>query len=354
MPASSVSHIRPDPKLLIIRRDNIGDLVLTTPLIHALRQRFPHGWIGALVNSYNARVLEDNPDVDKLFVYTKTKHRGQAGLWSAYWSTISLILQLRKLQIDYAILASPAASSKAQSFARWIGAHTVVGFGERANPQFRLEPSPKGSVHEVEQVFRIARLFGIESSPSETAVFVSESDSQAARSRITKGVPVGRTLIAIHISARKPKQRWPAERFVHFLRQLADTRSDLTFVLFWSPGAPDNPTHPGDDAMARQILDRLEGVSIVAFPTPSLSDLIAGLSVCDQIICSDGGAMHLAAALGKPILCFFGNSDPATWHPWKVPYILIQPESQNVEDISVEHVSEMFAELQSRIATARH
>ena len=61
--------------ILIIRRDNIGDLVCTTPLIGALRQRFPHGWLGALVNSYNAPVLEGNPDLDEVFVYTKAKHR---------------------------------------------------------------------------------------------------------------------------------------------------------------------------------------------------------------------------------------------------------------------------------------
>jgi ADP-heptose:LPS heptosyltransferase len=48
--------------------------------------------------------------------------------------------------------------------------------------------------------------------------------------------------------------------------------------------------------------------------------------------------MHIAAALGKPIVCLFGNSDAARWHPWAVPHVLLQPESRDVADVSVEDV----------------
>ena len=338
-------------KILVIRRDNIGDLVLTTPLIHALRGRFPEAWIGALVNSYNARVLEANPDLNKVFVYTKAKHRGSASLWSAYWSTFSLILRLRKLRVDYAILASPAASSKAQMFARRIKARTIVGFGDCASPEFRLEANPAGSLHEVEEAFCIARLFGIEGLPPKTAVYVNEHDLAAARNLMMKALHGKRTLLGVHISARKPQQRWPAAKFAEFLRRLAEIRPDLAFVLFWSPGETDNPTHPGDDAKGRQILEQLGSFPIVPFPTNTLSDLFAGLAVCEQVVCSDGGAMHVAAALGKPILCFFGNSDPRQWHPWGVPYQLLQPQSQDVSDISVAEALEKFRELQRELGS---
>src|SRR3954467_11445146 len=185
---SLVSSATARSKFLVIRRDNIGDLILTTPLIRALRQRFPEAWIGALVNSYNARVLEANPDLDEVFVYIKAKHRGSASALAAYWSTLSLIIRLRKLRIDYAILASPAASAKAQMFARRINARTIVGFGECANPELRLEPSQAGAVHEVDESFRIARLFGIDGPPPKTAVFVNDREIAQARSHITKAL----------------------------------------------------------------------------------------------------------------------------------------------------------------------
>ncbi len=65
-------------KILIIRRDNIGDLVCTTPAIAALRKHYPDAEIGALVNSYNSEVLRGNPDVNRVFVYHKLKHAGQS------------------------------------------------------------------------------------------------------------------------------------------------------------------------------------------------------------------------------------------------------------------------------------
>ena len=333
-------------KILVIRRDNIGDLILTTPLIHALRTRFPEAWIGALVNSYNARVLEDNTDLDEVFVYTKAKHRGSASVWSAYWSTISLILRLRKLRVDYAILASPAASAKAQMFARRIKARNIVGFGDDASPKFALQASTAGVLHEVEEAFRIAAFFGIEGAPPKTAVYVDARKASEARELIVNALPGKGALIGVHISARKPPQRWPAESFVELLRQLAEHRPDVAFVLFWSPGESNNPTHPGDDDKARQILERLGSFPVVPFPTHTLSDLFAGLAVCDWIICSDGGAMHAAAALGKPILCFFGNSDARRWHPWGVPYQLLQAQSEDVSDITVAMAIEKFQELQ--------
>jgi heptosyltransferase-3 len=336
-------------RILVIRRDNIGDLILTTPLIRALRRRYPQAWIGALVNSYNARVLEANPDLDEVFIYTKAKHRGSASIWSAYWSTISLILRLRKLHVDYAILASPAASSKAQMFARRINARTIVGFGECTSPGYGLTPGSAGPLHEVEEVFRIAPLLDIDGPPPGTAIFVNQHEMAGARSLVTNTLPRNSTLIGVHISARKVNQRWPAEKFVEFLLKLRELRPDLAFVLFWSPGESDNPTHPGDDAKAHRILEQLGNFPIMPFPTIALSDLFAGLAVCEQVICSDGGAMHVAAALGKPILCFFGNSDAGRWHPWGVPYQLMQRPSEDVSDITVAEALEKFRELQSAI-----
>jgi len=60
------------------------------------------------------------------------------------------------------------------------------------------------------------------------------------------------------------------------------------------------------------------------------------------VICSDGGAMHIAAAMGKPVLCFFGDSDATRWHPWGVPYRLLQPPSRDVADVGVESAVAAF------------
>ena len=89
----------------------------------------------------------------------------------------------------------------------------------------------------------------------------------------------------------------------------------------------------------------LADVPVLAFPTDRLDQLIAGLSLCRAVVCSDGGAMHIAAALGKPILCFFGKSERTRWYPWRTRHVLLQPPSLNVADIGVEEAVSAFGQL---------
>jgi len=118
-----------------------------------------------------------------------------------------------------------------------------------------------------------------------------------------------------------------------------------SFMLFWSPGDENNPLHPGDDNKAKAIMDAAHDLPLLAFPTHTLKELIAGLSLPNTVICSDGGAMHIAAALAKPIVCFFGNSDASVWYPWGVPHVLLQKESFDVNDISVEEALAAYEKL---------
>ena len=121
------------------------------------------------------------------------------------------------------------------------------------------------------------------------------------------------------------------------------------FLLFWSPGSEQNPLHPGDDEKAKRLIALCDEIPLIPMPTYRLEELIAGLAHCNQVICSDGGAMHLAAGLGKPIICFFGNSNPARWHPWSVPYELLQPDSLDVSDISVDDAFKAYERLENRL-----
>src|SRR5512135_1072252 len=106
---------------VVIRRDNIGDLVCTTPLIHALRERYPRARLCVLVNSYNRPVVENNPDIDEVYAYTKAKHRapGQSVL-GVYRDRLLLMRELRRQNFDYAIIAGPHFLPRVLRLARWI------------------------------------------------------------------------------------------------------------------------------------------------------------------------------------------------------------------------------------------
>jgi ADP-heptose:LPS heptosyltransferase len=332
-------------KILVIRRDNIGDLVCTTPMLSSLRRHFPDAHLAVLVNSYNAPVLAGNPDVDEVCIYQKAKHRtaGQTRL-AVWWATWCLLRRLRQTRFDVVLVATPGKQPAALKFARWVAGRQgrIVAYGDAADGISDPLP-PECAGHETQAVMRLLEAFAIVEPPGPARV-VADAERVAG---IT--LPEGDgPLIALHISARKPLQRWPMTRFAELAHALHAQRG-ARFLLFWSPGAENHPQHPGDDAQAEQLIALCADLPLLACPTQRLEELVAGLSRVDWVVCSDGGAMHLAAGLGKPIVCFFGNSDAERWHPWGVAYELLQPASRTVSDISVAEAREACARLERQI-----
>ena len=334
-------------KILVIRRDNIGDLVCTTPLFSALRQHFPEAKIDALVNSYNAPVLVGNPEIDQIHIYRKAKHREPGeSRFKIWWETARLILRLREENFDLAIIATPARQPGALRFAQCAGAKRIIAYGNTGiDSPHTSEHNDDG--HETELVMRLLHPLGIKDMPGPLRVF-AEPRPNAANFVAASSIPKT-LLIGLHISARKPAQRWPEERFSE-LAHILHARYGASFLVFWSPGAESHSQHPGDDAKVERLLALCDDIPLYTCKTERLEELIAGLASCDRIICSDGGAMHIAAGLGKPIVCFFGNSGAERWHPWGVTYELLQTPSRNVIDISVDDSLSAFERLEKRLA----
>jgi len=323
------------PKLLVIRRDNIGDLVCTTPLLHALRRQLPQARIECLVTRYNQAVLQNHPDIDALHAYTKAKHRSAGeSLAGIYWQRFRMVAALRRQRFDWVILPG-GGSASALRFARWVAAKKLL---------VRDAQDAAAGPHEVEQCCHLLPRMNLEYETPETRIVANAADAAGVLSRVAAALPQApRRLIGLHLSARKPSQRWPAESFAELARRLAAQGAAL--LLLWAPGGADDAQHPGDDAKAARVLELAAGLPIVALPTQRLEQLIAALSVCDAVICGDGGAMHVAAGLGKPIVCLFGQSTAARWHPWGPAYELLQAPSMEVKDISVDAVARACAAL---------
>lgn len=340
-------------KVLIIRRDNIGDLICTTPLFEAIRLQYPDAYIAALVNSYNAPAIHGNPHLDAVFAYTKGKHTDGETVLGAYWRRAQLLWQLRRLRFDYVLLATSGFAARALKLARMIAPRHTVGFVSdalsSAHIDLPVQSAPAEMRHETEEMFRLLEPLGISREiPGLTVV-----PDSAKVAQLTRSLPAAVTddsrgpLVALHISARKEKQRWPIARFSELAHRL-HARFRARFLVFWSPGDENNPFHPGDDGKAKQLLDAMADLPVSPVHTAHLSELMAGLALCDLAVLSDGGAMHVAAGLGKPLVCFFGNSPADRWHPWGVPYQLLQKPSRDVSDISVDEAEAAFAVLMSQ------
>ena len=335
-------------RILIIRRDNIGDLVCTMPLLQALRTHYPSARIAVLVTSYNAAVIDHHPVPNGIYRYTKLKHRGAAAALPLLIERVRTLWRLRRERFDYAILAGAGFQPRIARLARWLGVRQVIGYTAPGDARSRLidvgvAPDPQ-PMHQVQAVFRLLQPLGIGGAPPPARVVADPAEAELARGRLRAQGFAGERVIGVHISTRKPSNRWPDEKYVELIRRL-HARYSAVFLLLWAPGDAANPRHPGDDASAARIKSALPHVPVVAYPMGPLSQLIADLSLCDLVVTSDGGAMHIAAGLNKPILCFFGDTDATHWRPWAVSHELLQPPSRHAGDISVDEAVVAFERL---------
>ena len=334
------------PKFLVIRRDNIGDLVCTTPAIAALRQKYPDAEIAALVNSYNSEVLRANPNLNRVFVYQKLKHAGGfLNRIKAVFERLKLIGQLRFWNPDVTILAKASYERHGLNFARLIGAKNIIGYvpddvsQAKGLPDICLATPEFTSLHEVEAVNGLLKSLAIEDAPEPLQVF---PDAHVV-ARLHNKLPTASTRIALHISAREPERRWGTNNFIALTKHILATQPNSQILLFWSPGKADDPHHPGDDEAAAQLIQFVQSDRLIPMPTQNLTELIAALSLCDLFIGTDGGALHLAVGLNKPCLALFENL-PAKlnhWYPWQVPNRVVhspdaaQPEISNISQEQV-------------------
>lgn len=321
----------------------------------AIRRRYPDAYIAVLVNSYNAPAIIGNPFVNDIFAYTKGKHAGGAVL-GAYWRRLCLVWRLRRQRFDFVILPNGGFAARALSFAQLLKPRQIVGFCSGAKPAGLTLPIAHAGgehLHETEDICRLLVPLDVPGPiPGLTVV-----PDQSLAKKIAAALPAAfhqaaGPIIALHLSARKEKQRWPVEHFAELAHRLHAAHG-ARFLIFWSPGEEENPFHPGDDGKAACLLREIADLPVAPVRTEALVELIAGLSLADYAVLSDGGAMHLAAGLGKPLVCFFGNSPASRWHPWGVPYVLLQKPSEEVGDISVEETVGAFGRLLSLAGKCR-
>lgn len=347
-------------KILVIRRDNIGDLVCTTPAIAALRKHYPGAEIAALVNSYNAEVLRGNPNLDRIFVYQKLKHAGGiAGRFKAIIERLKLIAQLRCWKPDVTILAKASYDRHGLNFARQIGAKNIIGFvpddlsTAKGLPDIQLPTPEFTALHEVEAVNQLLAPLGISDALGPLQVFTDQSTVN----RIAARLPVAAKRIALHISAREPERRWGIENFIGLTKHILETQPEAQILLFWSPGKADDPHHPGDDEAAAQLIQAVHSERLIPMPMQNLTELIAALSLCELFIGTDGGAMHLAVALNKKVLAMFENKPDKLnhWYPWQTVSRVVHSKeviSPDVDQIARAQIVEAFEGLVASINDA--
>lgn len=289
-------------KILIRATNWVGDAIMALPALRAVRNRFPHADIAILARPYVADIYREQGICNQLVVYdSQTKHAGILG-------RERLAAELRGQKFDVALLLQNAFD------AAWLvwraGIPERIGYARDGRGFLLTKPIPvpkTGEIppHEKFYYLELLRRAGwIDSVPDEYVITLNVSELRRRRAEeflVQSGARRNSLRIAIGAGASYGSAKcWPPSRFAELANRL-QSESDADVILFGTAS---------EAAVTRAISSELHRPPIDLTEKTSIADLPALLSHCHLFIGNDSGAMHVAAAVGLPVVAVFGPTDP--------------------------------------------
>ncbi|HKV84851.1 MAG TPA: glycosyltransferase family 9 protein [Ktedonobacterales bacterium] len=305
------------PRILVVKLATLGDLLLATPLLRALRERYPDAELDVLTTHGSAPLLTESPLVNRVIALDKYRFDSLGSALSQPGPLAPVagqLLALRRRRYDAVVLAHhltlPAGRLKYRLLLTALRPRISVGLdnGHGAFLDLRVPDGGFGRSHEVEYGLRLAAALD--------APLASEAHAPDARDLgWASAPPERRTLahpprIALHpgSGAYSVARRWPVERFAELARQLRDRLNAEVVVV----GGPD------EDHLTAHLLELLGrprwATAQTGAATPrGLAELLA---TCDMLVGNDSFPMHLAVALNMRTVGVFGPTNARAWGPY--------------------------------------
>jgi heptosyltransferase-2 len=287
-------------RILIIRPDRIGDVVLTTPLIRAVKQSFPDAFIGVMVNSVSGVLLKHDPNIDVLITDDPNgKDSGRSG----FWRQVAL---LRTHRFDTGLMPLPRERHAWMMFL--AGIKRRIGVGTKLYQIITAMRTVSRNKyiplrHEADYVMDLGRAIGVTNDDITTELYVTDEERNRARKYLMDhGFTLDKPVIGINPSSNNSVPNWTPERYVELCERLSGTHQ-----LFINIGI-------GNTAMEEQFA-RFRKNHIV-YSGSDLRELIALCSHLSLLVSSSTGTQHIAAALKVPTITMFCPLTACSYKLW--------------------------------------
>ena len=271
-------------KIAVIQTAFIGDVILITPLIRAVKKLFPEAQLDVMVTPRAANVLENNPRIHTVILFDKKKNK--------LVSFFRTLLRLRKTGYDCVI--SPHSSFTTGLLLFLSGIPVRVGFARWTSQYFlthRCEHLKR--TLKIKKNLHLLSLFSNEEFPVQTELFPSGQMITNASVLLSALQPDSKRIIAVAPGSNWFTKRWPEEYYRELVARLHAQHYGIVFIGSPEERALCNEMAPADNC------SNTAG-------TLSLLESAAVIGRCDLLICNDSGAMHLANAVGTDVFVFFG------------------------------------------------
>ena len=289
--------------VLIVRLGALGDLVHTIPAAAALRAAMPDARIDWVVEAKHRELVDLVTVVDRVVPLE--------GRTLAAWT--AAVRTLRAGAYDAAL--DFQGLMKSAVLARASGARRVAGFSiwhlrEKSARPFYSETgnAQEPETHIIRRNLSLLRVLGVDTGRVDFPIAPTTS---AALQQVRRAAGSGGFAL-INPGAAWPNKRWPPDRFAELAAFLGEVRG-VPSVVLWGPG---------EQELAREIVSRASGAAIEAPPT-GVADILALAREASLMVGGDTGPLHLAAAVGTPIVSIMGPTNPARNGPWGTDDVVI-------------------------------
>jgi len=284
--------------VLIIKLRYIGDVLLATPTVHAIKAARPDVRVTMMVNRGTEDVLSGNPDMDDIVVLDK-------GSLVAQWR---LIAGLRRRRFDTVIDLTDGDRS---AFLSWIsGAPVRIGFNDEHRWRGRcytqvIQPVP-GMRHRIDRDLEVLKPINIQAGPKDLQLWLTPEEEGSADQLLDQlGVQRSQSIVMLQPGARYWFKAWPPERFAELADRLMSQYGCQVLI-----GGSDQ-----DIDLAQQIRQMAKCRPIIMAGRTTIKQFAAIAKKSALFIGGDTGAMHIASAVGTPVVALFGPSSPREWGP---------------------------------------
>lgn len=311
-------------QIVFVRTDRLGETLLTLPVVHVLRQAFPQAHLTLMIHRSLQELFVGHPDVDEVV----PEPVSSGSWWRRAWR---LSRVWRSWHPDLIIFSNP---KKEYHVGGWLaGIPNRVGYDRKWGRLLtRRIPDRKalGERHEVEYNLELLRAVGI---PVPATIPFQLSVSQEEQHHLSQllqdlSARTDDCVVAVHPWTSNPKKQWPVERFETLLERLSGLSGVTPVMVGGVEETQKAEVMAGRGKRLVNLVGRL-----------SLRECAACLHRVRVLVTNDSGPMHLAAAVGTPVVALFGTEDPGShprrWGPWGSGHTVIH---KPLEQITVEEV----------------
>ncbi len=293
-------------RILFIRTDRMGDVLMNLPAIRLLRQAYPKSWMTVLVDAPAEDLLRHHPDIDEVMAIPAKKIK------ESFFYRLELARLLRKGKFDLAVVSNPDKGLHQAVFLagipRRVGYRRKWGFLLTRSAADRKAVSGR---HEIDSNLELMKLLTDKTWDGRLLLSPDESAKISVEGLLAKSFPDSRQILAVHPGTSNPAKRWAADNFARLCELL---RNEKNLALALVGGAEERQVSKEIRAKTNaRVVDLTGGLS--------LSELTAflGHERVRLLVSSDSGPVHIAWISGTPVVAMYAKdvsgSDPARWGP---------------------------------------